>query len=191
MADSSRTRGSFAGSCEGEGEGERGERGKRGHRCHRGHRGHDGAAGATGPTGPAATEGPPFRGAFPSPATITRIFANAMGSDVTGNGSSAAPYRTFQRAMQDVPDTIEPGNRVIVDITGLGLQVLPPNYALPAIDAPFGIEFAYVLPDAGDYYPFTTATALEIIANPKLATLAQGSNNLGVADILSVTPDPD
>jgi len=166
-------------------DGERGERGKRGHR---GHRGHDGA---TGPTGPAAASGPPFRGAFPSPAIVTKIFANATGSNVTGDGSATAPYHTFARAMQDVPDVIEPGNRVIVDITGLGLEVLPPNYALPAIDGPFGVEQAYTLPNAADYYPFTTATAFDIIAKPKLATLSQGSNTLGAGNILSVAPDPD
>jgi hypothetical protein len=122
---------------------------------------------------------------------ITKIFANATGNDATGDGTAFAPFRTFARAMQNVPDVIEPGNRVIVDITGLGLEVLPPNYALPAIDAPFGVELAYVLPNAVDYYPFTTVTALEIIAKPKLATLAQGSNTLGAGDILSVAPDPD
>lgn len=123
--------------------------------------------------------------------TTLKIYANATGSDATGDGTQAKPYRTFQRAAQDIPRQIAPGNRVIVDVTNLGLEVLPPNYALPSLDSPFGIEFSYVLANAADYYPFTTATALEIIAKPKLATLAQGSNTLGAGNILAVMPDPD
>jgi hypothetical protein len=92
--------------------------------------------------------------------------------------------------MEDVPRQILPGNRVIVDITGIGLEVLPPNYALPALDNPFGLELAWSQPNAADYYPFTIVLALEIVAKPQLATLAQGSNTLGPADVV-VSFDPE
>jgi hypothetical protein len=53
------------------------------------------------------------------------IYANQAGSDATGDGSAGNPYRTFVRAMQDVPLVINDGS-VIVDITDLGVETLPP-----------------------------------------------------------------
>jgi hypothetical protein len=52
-----------------------------------------------------------------------RIYANATGSDATGDGSAGNPYRTWARAMQDVPVFVKDG-RVLVDITNLGTEVL-------------------------------------------------------------------
>lgn len=167
------------------GDGERGERGKRGHRGPRGH------VGATGPTGPAAAE---TVGPFPSPSITTKIYAREDGDDVDGDGSLGNPYRTYLRASQDIPRQILPGNFVIVDITGSSSdanpEILPPNYAVPAPCSPYPTEFRYVLPNSADYYPFTTVTALEIIAKPQLATLTSGSNNLSAGDF-TTSFDPD
>jgi len=120
-----------------------------------------------------------------------KIVANESGNDDTGDGSEGNPYETFQRAVQDLPRHPLPGVRVMIDITNLGEETLPPNYALPALEAPFGIEAAWSSPFAADYYPFTTMLGIDIIAKPRLATLAQGSNVLGPANITSAAPDPD
>ena len=141
--------------CDGEG-GERGERGKRGKRGPRGHDGRDGrdGVGATGPTGPGAADGglvldqtpPTFTGngtaeaplqvinvaaTFTTPTQVIRIFANANGSDETGDGSEENPFRTFQYAALQVPLHIQGGLIYVIDITGLGDEVLPPGYMLP------------------------------------------------------------
>jgi hypothetical protein len=63
------------------------------------------------------------------------IYATATGSDVTGNGKTfATAYRTYQRAVLDVPSaTIIPtGHRYYINITDLGDEILPPSYGLPA-----------------------------------------------------------
>jgi hypothetical protein len=119
-----------------------------------------------------------------------KIFANADGSDETGDGSQDNPYLTFQRAVQDLPKHPLPGFRYMIDITNLGEETLPPNYALPALEAPWGIEAAWSSPFAADYYPFTTMLGIDIIAKPTLATLAQGSNVLLAGD-MTVSFDPD
>jgi len=60
------------------------------------------------------------------------IFANVTGSDATGSGSETNPYLTLQRAVRDVPPFIPPSVQYYIDITNLGDEVLPADYALPA-----------------------------------------------------------
>jgi hypothetical protein len=60
---------------------------------------------------------PPFPAVVP---TIITIFARQTGSDVTGTGSFEEPFRTFQRAIRQVPNVIAPGFAYIVDVTNLG-----------------------------------------------------------------------
>ena len=48
------------------------------------------------------------------------IYARLTGSDATGTGTLANPYRTFQRAIQDVPLFIPSTDTYVVDITGIG-----------------------------------------------------------------------
>ena len=153
--------------CDGEGErGERGERGKRGKRGPRGHDGRDGrdGVGATGPTGPSAADGglvldptpPTFTGngteeaplqvinvaaTFTSPTQTFFIFANASGSDVTGDGSEGNPFRTFQHAALQVPLHIQGGTRYVINITDLGDETLPPDYMLPVWIGARGLQF--------------------------------------------------
>jgi len=61
------------------------------------------------------------------PATIPEarklILVRATGSDA-GDGSAAAPYRTVQRALQDVPLVLN-GQRVFIDCTGIGVESFP------------------------------------------------------------------
>lgn len=166
--------------------GRRGPRGERGERGERGHRGHQGA---TGPTGPAVNEGPPFFPPFPTDPTpvVTTIFANASGSDVTGDGSAANPFQTFARAILNVPDTINPGNKFVVDITGLGTELLPDNYQLPEIISPLPIATA----DDPTTFPFRFTAPLTIMAQPQLATnIPIGDTQVPAIDIVSVVAGP-
>ncbi len=81
---------------------------------------------------------PPFL-AFPTvlagETVTTTIYANATGSDVTGNGTAAQPYGTFARAILDVPQVINSGYRYVVDITGLGVELLPQDWTTPPVVA--------------------------------------------------------
>jgi hypothetical protein len=71
------------------------------------------------------------------------IYARQTGSDTTGDGRSiATAYRTFQRAVRDVPEFIPPAVRYTINITGLGDETFPTNYALPAWQGSRGIAFA-------------------------------------------------
>jgi hypothetical protein len=128
---------------------------------------------------------------FPSNLPPKIIYANATGSDTTGDGSQAKPFRTFQRGVQALPNPPLPGQRVILDITGLGSETLPANYALPSLQTCFGIEVTWSSPFVASYFPFMTMCGVDILARPKLATLAQGLNVLGLANITSVDVDPD
>jgi hypothetical protein len=101
-------------------------------------------------------------------ASITTIYARPTGSDQTGKGTFAKPYRTFQRAIRDVPSTLAPGSRYIVDITDLGTELLPVNYALPSISCPnYRFKRDFTLPW------FQYAQQVTVRANPQLvASLA-------------------
>jgi len=72
-------------------------------------------------------------GAQTVPTTFTQriIYANAGGSDVVGDGSVGNPYRTFLRAIQDVPLNIKLGESWVLDLTGLGVENLAGVYRLP------------------------------------------------------------
>lgn len=160
MADSNRIRGSI-GDCEGEG-GERGERGKRGKRGHR------------GPRGPSGDEGPPFWPPFPVIApgnsVTTTIYARVTGNDTTGDGKLANPYRTFARAIRDVPEDIDPGFRFIVDITGIGVETLPQDWSCPPIQSASFAWFPGGDPESPVSY-FQIASALTVRAIPQLASV--------------------
>jgi hypothetical protein len=114
--------------------------GARGHRGHRGPRGHD----ANANVNPATIDGDgssadPFNvinvASSPLVPLGTRqfIFARLTGNDATGDGSLSNPYRTLQRAVLDVPLFIPPNLQIVVDISDLGLETLPQDYALPPI----------------------------------------------------------
>ena len=180
--------------CEdGEG-GERGERGERGHRGHRGHDGHDGHDGATGATGPSGRDavvnvdprtlagdgtpgnpltviGYPRQQPFVEDKTIF-IYARLSGSDTTGDGSLANPYRTFEFAIRQVPSIIDAGVIYRVDITGIGLEQLPTEYVFPlfvgAESTPGQFDFTQRF--------FHLFTSVNVQADPELFQPLTGSN---------------
>lgn len=77
---------------------------------------------------------------FQTPVIVKSIVARTVGSDEQGAGTLANPYRTFQRAIRDVPLYVPPGHRYIVDISGLGEEELPPGYTMPAIKAAVSLD---------------------------------------------------
>src|SRR5258706_7154425 len=120
---------------------------------------------------------PPF-----SVQTVT-IFARTTGNDVTGNGTLATPYATFQRAVRDVPTEIPAGVRYDVDITGI-TEVLPLDYELPSWKVPETLIF-----DAANQF-FLFAAGVNIRATPQLmAAIPPADAVIAAADILSTTQD--
>ena len=146
-----------------------------------------GPRGPRGPTGPAAAEGPPFWPPFPAEPVVVTIYARLDGSDTKGTGSLKQPYRTFQRAIRDVPPAIPPGFKYVVDITGIGNELVPDNYQLPEILSPLLVATA----DDPTTFPFRFTAPLTIQATPQPATnIPIGDTSVAAADIVSVTADP-
>lgn len=68
---------------------------------------------------------------------VRTVFARASGSDAIGDGKTeASAYRTFQRAILDVPTFIPHNVRYVVDITGLGTEDLLSDFTLPIFVSP-------------------------------------------------------
>ena len=112
----------------------------------------------------------------PVPAEIV-VYARSSGDDATGNGSLASPYRTFARAIRDVPSIIPSGQVWKVDITGSSTlatpEVLPDMYEFPVFIAAQGVgDF-----DFAEQY-FYYYGPVNVLAEPQPAT--------GVAGILTV-----
>ncbi len=158
-----------------------GEHGALAERGRRGPRGHEGPQGPQGPQGPAAN-------AVPTPAfavSTTTIYARPSGSDVTGNGSLATPYQTFQRAIRDVPSIPAPGASYIIDVTGI-TETFPVDYQLPVIQtSSVGFTTASPVPFFQEYDGVT------IRAFPQLTTLLSPADaTIAAADGAVVSSDP-
>ena len=212
MADLSK-RGPDCNDCEGE-NGERGERGKRGKRGQRGHRGHDGRDGrdghdgTTGPTGPSDAFGGVVTDQVNllgdgTPGNILRLstfqkFAEVQhtifvrppsegGNDANDGTSLLSPLATFEAALLRVPTLIPAGTRYKIDLTGLGVETLPVNFAMPIIQA------AEVTPRFVAFSGnFIAEAALTIEAQPQLvASIPAGEAVITAADLFTRAPDPD
>jgi hypothetical protein len=95
------------------------------------------------------------------PNTYT-IYARTTGDDDTGDGSLGNPYRTFVRALRDVPINLG-YNRYYLDISDLGVEEISntfkfPNFIGGALD---------IVEIVGSVIPqLTDPTAVNIIATP-------------------------
>jgi hypothetical protein len=120
--------------------------------------------------------------------TTKTIYARLTGSDTTGDGRSiATAYRTFQRAIRDVPSIPPPGARYIVDITGIGTEALPDFYVLPTVIFPT-IDYQN---DATFPY-FYSGAGLRIRALPQLAsTISAADAVINAGAGATITKDPD
>lgn len=111
------------------------------------------------------------------------IYARLTGSDATGNGTLANPYRTFQRAVRDVPNFIPPGVLYVVDITGIGVETLPDNYVLPSWKS------AYVATGYnGNDLVFYGIAAVRLRAYPQLASALSPANQVINAGVQTSEP---
>jgi hypothetical protein len=117
-------------------------------------------------------------------ATFT-IFARSSGDDTTGDGTLTNPYRTFQRAIRDVPNIITPGNRYVVDITGIGVEVFPPDYCFPVIQNGSNLNLDLSDPT------FIVNQGFEVRATPQPVALPAGEAFIAPGDLASVVVDPD
>lgn len=130
--------------------------------------------------------GPPF----PPSLIVTTIYARLTGNDTTGTGTLINPYRTAQRAFQDLPalSPIPSGHQVVVDPTGIGTEVFPAGYQLPIVLAQIqGVT-------AGDpaTVPFLFSEALCVRATPKpFAAIPLADTTVPGTDIVSVVGDAD
>ncbi len=121
--------------------------------------------------------------------TIRYIYATATGSDQGGNGSPELPYRTFQRAVRDVPPMIPAGYRYVIDLTNLGGESLPAGYTMPAIKAAAGLD--QVVGVTVDPY-FRRRGAVSVRATPQpLSTIPYADCILSASDVASTVVDPD
>ncbi len=132
----------------------------------------------------------PVTGSQPFEATTTTIYARMEGSDETGDGTTVlTAYRTFQRAMLDVPHNMPPGARYIVDISGSVAtpfyELLPQNYALPSIHGSIQNNEVGV---AGDI--FITQQSFEIQAQPILSSALPAADAvIAPGEITGITYD--
>lgn len=131
--------------------------------------------------------GPPF----PPALVTTTIYANTTGNDTTGTGSLAAPYRTAQRAFQDLPalSPVLPGHQVVVDVTDLDIEDFDvPGYQMPIVLASCqGLQF-------GDpaTAPFLHGEAVCVRATPRAYSgIPVGDTHVLGTDIVSVTSNAD
>jgi hypothetical protein len=120
---------------------------------------------------------------------ITIIYARMTGSDTSGNGTLANPYRTIQRASLDVPLSVPAGTRYKIDCSGVGgvkfTETLPTDYTL----SPWAVAESYFFDFADPYFPL--ATGIAICATPQLVSLVPASDaTINLADVTLNTPDP-
>lgn len=116
-------------------------------------------------------------------ASEVHIYARVTGNDATGDGSLEAPFRTLQRAIRSVPSIIPAGRIYHVDITDLGLEVLPDQYEFPVFVASEGVgDFDF---DEKYFYYYG---AVNITADPKLATGVTGLTTIPLAGSVVSTP---
>lgn len=108
----------------------------------------------------AASVAPPYP---PDTPVINTIYVRTTGSDATGLGTLASPYRTFKRAIRDVPHVIPQGYRFVVNVTDLGAEEFPVGYQLPSIH---GTVLGWSFGDPSTF-PFLGSGALTILATPK------------------------
>ena len=133
------------------------------------------------PDDPSETPTPPFA------LVTTTIYARITGNDHNGKGTLAKPYRTFQRAIRDVPNIPGPGQRFIVDVTGIGVEQFPFSYCLPAISFP-ALDY-----DNDTSIPyFYSGAGLRVRALPRLASTISAYDaviNNTAGAVISADPD--
>ena len=152
-------------------------------------------------TGPAYGLGPTIVGIlqppFQPPPHVVTIYARTTGSDATGDGTTIpTAYRTFQRAIRDVPHVIPPATQYVVDITGI-TEVLPAGYQLLPINSgarqvpptpPLPFRFGVPLTIRATPQPASTIPLADTTILPGYTVTAEPGS--GLATINVVPPRP-
>lgn len=146
-----------------------------------------------GPTGPYGEYDEIPTPDFPNPApTVIKIYARAGGHDSGANalGTLAKPYRTFQRAIRDVPFVVPAGYRYIVDITGIGVENFPAGYAMPPIHGAGQLD--QVIIEADERYTRFRG-AVSVYAEPKPFSGVPLADTIisNPGNVASITQNPD
>lgn len=110
---------------------------------------------------------------------VHRIYARSTGSDTTGDGTLANPYRTFARAIQDVPLILNGTDIWIVDISGIGTETLPESFLFPPIQSPFPFVF-----DISMHPYLQTVSSVNIFAEPTVI------DTISPAEFIAAIGDP-
>jgi hypothetical protein len=132
----------------------------------------------------AATAGGETGGNAPFESKLTTIYVRTTGDDETGNGALATPYRTFQRAVLDVPNVLSPGARYAIDVTDLGIETFPSDYQVPVVQSTFDAELHTVVDHVS---PWLFDSGLDIVATPKLsAAIPAADAVIAFAEVVSV-----
>lgn len=101
-------------------QGPKGDKGPKGDQGPTGAMGLRGATGAPGVPGAPGAVGPAGDGANPAwdNGSVSKLYVRTTGDDATGDGTAAKPFRTPERALEEIPSLIY-GTKHIIDITGL------------------------------------------------------------------------
>ena len=111
------------------------------------------------------------------------VYARLDGSDCDGDGSLCNPYRTFMRAIRDVPTEVSAGVYYHVDITGLGAEKLTQGYTFPPFRGADDVAGVFDF----DQEFFSCKGIVNIQADPQLATGVTGLTTIAAG---SFVPDP-
>jgi len=132
-------------------------------------------------TPPSGVPTPPFD------LTTTAFFVRTDGSDKHGNGSFRTPFRTFQRAIRQVPSIPAPGASFVIDVTGI-TEIFPSDYQLPVIQTST-IGAGTGAPSPFPFFLFQSGVTIRAI--PRLTQLLSPANaTITAADGAIVSSDP-
>lgn len=127
----------------------------------------------------AASVAPPYPDVVP---VINTIYVRTTGSDTTGLGTLTSPYRTFKRAIRDVPHVIPQGYEFLINVTGID-EDFPAGYQLPSIH---GTVLGWSFGDPSTF-PFLGAGSLTIRADPKpFAAIPLADTTVAGSDVVSI-----
>ncbi len=119
--------------------------------------------------------------------TTTTFFVRANGSDAHGNGSLQKPFKTFQRAIRQVPSIPAPGASFVIDVTGI-TETFPSDYQLPVIQTST-IGAGIGAPSPFPFFLFQSGIVIRAI--PQLASLLSPADAvIGAVDGAVVSSDP-
>lgn len=128
---------------------------------------------------------------------FTRVIykANTGGSDITGDGSAAKPFRTWQRLCRFISEKsiINPNGIYLGDCTGLGKEILPAEFVMPPFlnnsvqqTTPGGAAVGVFLASEGGVNFFATPTTVFTLTDAMILCKTNGAVLVGDLSITVV-----